>query len=168
MELYEMTIYRAGGLAEWRRFPDLVSAMEYYANDLVTTESVPSGVLIREKCCEVCGEWVTLGAAVRCGRLPVLSGCQDAGWSIGCEGTVWPRQIDLDDDRRLCCDAHHEATQKLVRSRCSYRGDGYRVMCEGSVSEYEAEHEGTRSTVIICEYHHQQSLNGTLGSDNIY
>jgi len=156
MELYEVTIYRVGGLADWRRFPDLASAMEYYANDLVTTESVPSGVLIREMCCEVCGEWVNLDAAVRCGRLPVLSGCQDAGWSIGCEGTVWPRQIDLDDDRRLCCDAHYEATQKLVRKRCADRNQPYRGLCGGSVRWYEFDLDGDEFAEVLCGAHYEQ------------
>jgi hypothetical protein len=121
MERYEVTLYRSGGLADWQRFTDLASAMDWYAWELVNRETVPLSALIRELCAG-CGDWYDLGGH-GCGDvldlaangLRVVAGCEYAGrYGVHCEGLPAPANWktghgDSPDWSRTLCPAHAHA-----------------------------------------------------------
>jgi hypothetical protein len=123
MERVEVTLYWSEGVAEWRRFPDLIRAMDWYASVLVHGDGLPLSALIRELC-EGCGDWFDLGghgcgdaldlAAMPAGELRVVAGCEDAGlYGVHCDGlateATWTTgHGDSYDWSRSLCPAHAE------------------------------------------------------------
>jgi hypothetical protein len=125
MERVEVTLYWAEGVGEWRRFPDLIRAMDWYASVLVHCDGLPLSALIRELCAG-CGEWYDLGGH-GCGEaldlaawetwngLRVVAGCDYAGrYGIHCEGLPAPANWntghgDSPDWSRVLCTAHAHA-----------------------------------------------------------
>jgi hypothetical protein len=121
MDRIKITLYREGGLAEWQCHPDLASAMDWYAWELVHGEHLPLSALIRELC-EGCGEWYDLGSH-KCGApldlaangLRVVAGCEYAGrYGVHCEGLPAPANWktghgDSPDWSRTLCPAHAHA-----------------------------------------------------------
>jgi len=130
MERVEVTLYWSEGVAEWRRFPDLIRAMDWYASVLVHCDGLPLSALIRELCAG-CGEWYDLGGH-GCGAdldlaangLRVVAGCEDAGlYGVHCDGL--PAQAtwhtghgDSPDWRRILCPAHsHQFSWEQLNAR---------------------------------------------------
>lgn len=113
MDKIKVTLYRSGGSAEWRCFPDLASAMDWYAWELVHGEHLPLSALIRELCAG-CGEWYDLGGH-GCGSeldlaahgLRVVADCEDAGQcGVHCDGLpaqeTWQDRDGYEWTRTLC------------------------------------------------------------------